>query len=137
MSGEVDTTQAVLAEARAVAYGMVISGLQDVAGQLIVASEQVRTTYNYVEQCADGTDQIADQMARLTVDRDTVGEHRDAAALMRAALGQADTVAAAFEALSAAFARTAGAHRGQYGAVAATAQTMAVPMANASFYANR
>ncbi|NAS22500.1 hypothetical protein GT755_12485 [Herbidospora sp. NEAU-GS84] len=100
-------------------------------------SQQVRATYRYVDGCAASTDRLAEQMAALEVDVDTIGEHRDAAAVMRSVLADADAMAEAAEELAAAFIRTSDAHKADYGTVAEAARTMPVPMADARFYSNR
>ncbi|GIH91916.1 hypothetical protein ACFFMN_34085 [Planobispora siamensis] len=118
-------------------YAVVIVRLVTAGIKLRGLSEQVRGTYRYVEGCATGTDRLADQMARLTVDRDTVGEHHDAATVMRGALAEAEAMAEASEDLSTMFRQTAIAHQADYGSVAEAAAEMNVPMAEAEFYSNR
>jgi methyl-accepting chemotaxis protein len=121
----------------AVAYGLLVQGLKEAGARLAGLAEQVRVSYRYVERCAEGVDQLADQMQELTVDVDTLGEHREAANLMRSVLSSAEDMAAGIEDLSTAFAATADAHQGDYGSVAAAATSMTAPMADAGFYSNR
>lgn len=120
-----------------VAYGIVLAGLTAAGIRLAGLSERVRSTYRYVERCADGVDQLADQMAGLAVDVGTVAEHHDAATVMRSVLADAEAMAEATEDLSVMFGQTASAHQADYGTVAAAAQSMTVPMADAEFYSNR
>ncbi|MEU4410798.1 hypothetical protein AB0F88_40360 [Streptosporangium sp. NPDC023963] len=120
-----------------VRYGIVVTQLAVAGVRLLGLSGQVRRTYNYVEGCAASVDRLAEQMAGLTVDRDTVGEHHQAAAIMRGVLGDADSMASAVEDLSALFAQASAAHQADYGSVAAAANSMPVPMADAEFYSNR
>lgn len=122
---------------RVVRYGILISHLLIAGAKLRGLSEQVRGTYEYVEDCSASVDRLAEQMASLTVDADTVGEHHQAAAVMRAVLAEAEAMAAAVTDLSAMFEETAAAHQADYGQVAAAAQSMPVPMAQAEFYSNR
>ncbi|MEV4180156.1 hypothetical protein AB0J28_01755 [Streptosporangium canum] len=120
-----------------VRYGIVIVQLAIAGARLRGLSEQVRSTYRYVEGCSTSVDRLADQMAGLTVDVDTVGEHRDAAAVMRGVLDEAEAMAADVEDLAVLFDQTSAAHQGDYGPVAEAAHAMPVPMADASFYSNR
>lgn len=120
-----------------VRYGILIVRLAAAGWTLSGLSEQVRSTYRYVEGCANSVDRLADQMAGLTVDVDTVTEHHDAAAVMRSVLADAEAMAAALEDLATLFAHTSAAHQADYGTVAAAATSMTVPMANAQFYSNR
>lgn len=118
-------------------YGIVVVQLSEAASRLRGLAEQVRGTYRYVEHCSDAVDRLAGQMAGLHVDRDTVGEHHQAAAVMRAVLETAEAMAAATEDLASRFAAAAAAHQTDYGTVAQAAAAMPVPMAEAGFYSNR
>ncbi|MFF5265336.1 hypothetical protein ACFY4C_41180 [Actinomadura viridis] len=118
-------------------YNRVVAELAMAGARLARLGESVRSTYRYVEGCASGTLRLADQMAGLAVDADTVAEHRDAAGVMRAVLESAEAMAAAAEDLAGLFTHTAEAHRADYGLVADAAQSMTVPMADAAFYSNR
>jgi hypothetical protein len=120
-----------------VRYGIVLVQLTIAGARLRGLADQVGATYAYVERCAQATDRRADQMSSLDVDPHTVGAHHDAAAVMRGALDAAARMAAEIDALSAAFEEAAAAHEADYGAVAEAVQAMPVPMAQASFYANR
>ncbi|MGI5493903.1 hypothetical protein [Microtetraspora malaysiensis] len=120
-----------------VTYGIVVVQLAAAGIKLRGLSERVRSTYRYVEGCSSSVDRLADQMAGLAVDVDTISEHRTAAAVMRSVLADAEAMAAATEDLAAMFEQTASAHQADYGSVADTAQHMSVPMADASFYSNR
>ncbi|MET8866554.1 hypothetical protein ABZW11_26750 [Nonomuraea sp. NPDC004580] len=122
---------------RVVRYGILIAQLGLAGLRLRGLSEQVRGTYKYVEDCSSSVDRLADQMAGLEVDVDTVAEHHGAAAVMRAVLEDAEAMASDTEELASLFDETAAAHEADYGAVAAAAQSMPVPMAQAEFYSNR
>ncbi|WP_188188076.1 hypothetical protein [Nonomuraea sp. SYSU D8015] len=121
----------------AVRYTIVIAQLTMAGIKLRGLSQQVRSTYRYVEGCSTSVDRLAEQMASLTVDRDTVGEHHQAAAVMRSVLNEAEAMAEAAEDLSTLFQQAADAHEGDYGTVADAATHMPVPMAEAEFYSNR
>lgn len=121
----------------AATYGLVVSGLTEAGSQMAGLAERVRVAFRYVERCAAGVEMLADQMQGLTVDTDTVSEHRDAAMAMRSVLAAAEQMAAGVEDLAGLFSATAAAHQGDYGSVAAAATSMTVPMADAGFYSNR
>lgn len=121
----------------AVRYAIIITQLAMAGIRLRGLSEQVRGTYRYVEGCSTSVDRLAEQMASLTVDRDTVGEHHQAAAVMRGVLDEAESMAADIEDLSGMFDQAAADHQADYGPVADAIHNMPVPMANAEFYSNR
>lgn len=120
-----------------VTYGIVVAQLAAAGTKLATLSESVRSTYRYIERCAQGVDRLADQMAGLAVDADTIAEHRDAAGVMRSVLDEAEAMAAHLEDLATAFTYTGEAHRAEYGTVADAANNLTVPMAEAEFYSNR
>lgn len=133
--GVVAMAGAVLAEA--VRYGIVVTQLAAAGVRLRGLSEQVRSTYQYVEGCSKSVDRLADQMAGLKVDSGTVSEHHEAASIMRGVLAEADAMAAATEDLSILFDATSAAHEADYGPVVEAAQAMPVDPAESPFYANR
>jgi hypothetical protein len=120
-----------------VTFGIVVVQLAAAGWKLAGLSESVRSTYRYIERCARGVDRLADQMAGLQVDSDTVAEHHDAATVMRSVLVEAEAMAAHLEDLSTLFDHTSQAHQADYGSVAEAANSMSVPMAEAEFYSNR
>jgi outer membrane murein-binding lipoprotein Lpp len=120
-----------------VRYSIILFQLTAAGARLAGLSERVRSTYRYVEGCSSDVDRLAERMAGLHVDVDTVAEHHNAAGVMRGVLDDADAMAASLEDLSALFTATAAAHQADYAQVAAAAQSMSVPMADAEFYSNR
>ncbi|MET8698251.1 hypothetical protein ABZW10_05160 [Kitasatospora sp. NPDC004723] len=128
-------TGEVLTEA--VRYGIVIAQLTAAGLKLALLSDRVTSTYRYVEKCAASVDRLADQAEALAVDRDTVGEHRDAATVMRSVLAEAEAMAADLADLSVSFQAAADAHEADYGSVAEAANSMPVEMADRTFYSNR
>lgn len=120
-----------------VRYGSLVTRLAEAGATLRSLSEQVRTSYRYVEGCSASVDRLADQMSGLEVDNLTVTEHRDAATVMRGVLDAAEAMAAETERLATLFEATARAHRAEYGHVVSTATSLTVPMAQAGFYSNR
>ncbi|MEE1787734.1 hypothetical protein PUR71_33225 [Streptomyces sp. SP17BM10] len=139
LTGKAGTVIAATGEAitEAVRYGIVIAQLTAAGLKLALLSDRVTSTYEYVEKCAHSVDQLADQAEALAVDRDTVGEHRDAATLMRSVLAEAEAMAADLADLSTSFQAAADAHEADYGSVAEAANAMPVEMADRSFYSNR
>lgn len=124
---------------KAVRYTVVIAQLTAAGLALRGLSEQVRRTYEYVEGCAKSVDRLAEQMAVLSVDRDTVAEHHEAAAVMRSVREEAEAMAAEAEDLAVLFHQAADGHEGDYGTVAEAANSMpgGIDMAEAEFYSNR
>ncbi|MFJ9662896.1 hypothetical protein ACIRPR_33715 [Streptomyces griseoflavus] len=98
---------------------------------------RVRSTYKYIGDCAKSVDHLANLAAKLSVDPDTIGEHRDAATVMRASLARAQRMANTVDEMSVMFDQAKAAHQGDYGAVNDAATSMPVPMANRNFYRNR
>ena len=133
--GAVEKAGAVLTDA--VTYAIVVAEMAAAGARLAGLSEQVRSTYRYVERCARSVVRLADRMAALNVDVDTVAEHREAAQVMRSVLAAAEEMAAGMDDLSTLFSHTASAHRADYGSVVDAANNMSVPMAQAEFYSNR
>jgi len=98
---------------------------------------RVRATYRYVGDCAKSVDHLADLAAKLSVDPDTIGEHRDAATVMRRSLARAQRMANTVDEMSTLFDQAKAAHQADYGAVNDVATSMPVPMADRNFYRNR
>jgi hypothetical protein len=134
-AGVIQAASSVIAEG--VRYGVVLVQLTAAGVQLAHVSATVRATYKYVEGCSTSVDRLADQAAALNVDGDTVGEHRDAATVMRSVLEEAEAMAAELDELSTLFTETSDAHQADYGTVADAANNMDVEMADREFYSNR
>jgi hypothetical protein len=125
----------------AVAYGVqftvMVAKLASAGLSLRGVGARVRETYRYVGDCAKSVDHLADLAGKLSVDPDTIGEHRDAATVMRASLARAQRMANTVDEMSVMFDQAKAAHEGDYGAVNDVATSMTVPMANRNFYRNR
>ncbi|MCZ4125011.1 hypothetical protein [Streptomyces sp. H39-S7] len=135
IGGALVATGSVIGEG--IRYGVVIVQLTAASAKMIGLSETVRATFNYVENCAKQVNRLADLAAAKTVDKDTIGEHRDAATLMLSVLDEAEAMAVECEEMSTLFHDTADAHIADYGPVAEAVNRMSVPMADRSFYSNR
>lgn len=127
----------VLTDSGRVRFISVITQLVAAGWALRGLSQQVRGTYDYIQECSESVDRLADQAAALGVDADTVAEHREAAAVMRGVLDDAEAMAAAAEDLATLFGEASAAHEADYGSVQEAAGRMDVDMADRSFYANR
>ncbi|GGS84525.1 hypothetical protein GCM10010156_48930 [Planobispora rosea] len=122
---------------RLIRYGVLLVQLGYAAVRLSGLGEQIRATYAYVEGCAASVVQTAEQMARLEVDDDTVGEFRDAAAVATGVLDDAAAMAQATEEMSILFEEVRDAHQSDYGGVVEAIHTKDGRMAKSEFYSNR
>lgn len=118
-------------------YQRITQQLSHLAAQLGALAEQISGGAAFVAGCAEATRHRAEQMTALGVDAGTVSLHQEAATAMDHAKNLADRLAAAISEMSTAAGAAAADHRGQYGGVAETAQTMQVQQARPAFYANR
>ncbi|MFI1652128.1 hypothetical protein ACH4XT_35085 [Streptomyces avidinii] len=123
----------------AVRFGIVVAQLTAASTTMAGLSNQVRSTFKYVEDCAKSVDRLADQAAALSVDQSTVNEHREAATVMRSCKDEAEAMAVECEEMSSLFHETADGHIADYGAVADAANNMpdGIEMADRTFYSNR
>lgn len=123
----------------AVRFGIVVAQLTAASATMAGLSHQVRSTFKYVEDCANSVDRLADQAAALSVDQSTVNEHREAATVMRSCKDEAEAMAVECEEMSSLFHATADGHIADYGAVADAANNMpdGIEMADRTFYSNR
>ncbi|UDM05563.1 hypothetical protein [Streptomyces longhuiensis] len=123
----------------AVRFGIVVAQLSAASVTMAGLSNSVRSTFRYVEDCANTVDQLSDRAAALNVDDLTTGEHRDAATVMRSCRDEAEAMAVECEEMSTLFHTTADEHIGDYGSVAEAAQNMpdGIEMADRQFYSNR
>ncbi|MEU9083391.1 hypothetical protein [Streptomyces sp. NPDC048357] len=123
----------------AVRFGIVVAQLTAASATMAGLSNQVRSTFKYVEDCAKSVDKLADLAAAKAVDQSTVNEHREAATVMRSCKDEAEAMAVECEEMSALFHETADGHIADYGAVADAANNMpdGIEMADRTFYSNR
>lgn len=115
----------------------IVSGLKQASQVLARLSDEIAGTWRHVEGCAKSTTRLAEEMARLEVDRDTIAEHHEAASLMHKAHNESKALRTTAAELSDMFRQAAQIHAREYGAIAATAAAMRTDMANARFYGNR
>ncbi|MEU3907280.1 hypothetical protein AB0F20_26245 [Streptomyces goshikiensis] len=127
------------AVAGSVRFGVVILQLTAASATMVGLSQHVRSTFRYVEDCAESVDQLSDRAAALKVDQSTVNEHREAATIMRSCLEEAEAMAVECEEMSTLFHATADAHLTDYATVAEAATNMpdSIEMADRTFYSNR
>ncbi|MEU9535877.1 hypothetical protein AB0D00_26660 [Streptomyces sp. NPDC048213] len=101
---------------------------------MFALSEAVRGAYNYVEDCAQSVDMLADTASALWVEGDVVNAHRDAAGVMRGVLADAESLANEAEEMAADFKSAKQGHEDDYGPVA---ELMANKDTDRSYYSNR
>jgi hypothetical protein len=118
-------------------FSVLVAELGQASWAMRGLSEQVQSTYSYVEGCAASVSQLADLAASKFVDQGTVNEHREAATVMLSVLEEAQAMAAECAEMSTLFHDTADAHTADYGPVAEAFNAMPVPMADRTFYSNR
>ena len=118
-------------------YGLITARFTALGERLRGLGEQVQASTTHVEGYAASVGRLAEHMAELNVDGETVAEHHEAATVMRAVREAAHAEASAANDLSTRFTQVADDHRADYGTVVEAERAMPVPMANASFYANR
>ncbi|MFE7854411.1 hypothetical protein [Streptomyces sp. NPDC057403] len=123
----------------AVRFGIVVAQLTAASATMAGLSNQVRSTFKYIEDCAKSVDRLSDTAASLNVDDLTVNEHRDAATVMRSCKDEAEAMAVECEEMSTLFHETADQHIADYGSVADAANNMpdGIEMADRQFYSNR
>ncbi|MFI9186815.1 hypothetical protein ACIGXG_31870 [Streptomyces goshikiensis] len=107
-------------------------GMASVA--MLALSEAVRGAYTYVEDCARSVDMLADTASTLWVNGEVVDAHRDAAAVMRGVLADADSLANEAEEMAADFRAAKEGHEADYGPVA---ELMAGKETDRTYYSNR
>lgn len=120
-----------------VSYGAVVSDLRGAAERMRRLADLVTTAQEAVDDSAAGTDRLAGTAAALDVDTDTLAEHRQSAALMRAAADLMTEFAAGCGEMAALFTRASEGHQDDYGGVAEAVRAMPVEMANPGFYGNQ
>lgn len=130
-------TRAAAEFSEGVTFAFIVIELAAAGARLARLGEVVRSTHRYVETCAAGCDRLAEQMAALNVDADTVAEHHEAAALMRQVLAEAEEMASHADELGSQFTYASEAHQRDYGSVNDAANNMPTAMADAEFYSNR
>ncbi|QUI36324.1 hypothetical protein H9W91_35785 (plasmid) [Streptomyces alfalfae] len=107
-------------------------GMASVA--MLALSEAVRGAYDYVEDCARSVEMLADTASSLWVQGDVVDAHRDAAAVMRGVLADAESLANEAAEMSADFKSAKEEHEADYGPVA---ELMAGKDTDRTYYSNR
>ncbi|MFG2394601.1 hypothetical protein ACIP46_35850 [Streptomyces lavendulae] len=122
-----------------VRYGIVVAQLTAASITMAGLSEQVRSAFAYVDDCAQSVYKLADQAAALSVDQSTVNEHREAATVMRSCRNEAEAMAVECEEMATLFRATADGHVADYGLIADVANNMpgSIEMADRTFYSNR
>lgn len=117
-----------------VTYTVAMAKLGLASAAMLALSEAVRGAYNYVEDCAQSVDRLADTASTLWVEGAVVSAHRDAAVMMRGVLADAESLADEAEAMAADFQHAKQGHEADYGPVA---ELMAGKDTDRTYYSNR
>ncbi|MEU5104114.1 hypothetical protein AB0H07_17750 [Streptomyces sp. NPDC021354] len=120
-----------------VTFTIVTARLTAASVAMAALSQAVRGAYDYVEGCATSVDRMADTAASLHVDGDVIAAHRDAAAVMRSVLAEAEALANEAAEMAGDFRQAADGHEADYGPVAAAMQTGDADVADRTYYSNR
>ncbi|WP_432010450.1 hypothetical protein [Streptomyces cucumeris] len=120
-----------------VTFTIVTARLTAASAAMADLSQAVTGAYDYVEGCATSVDRLADTAASLNVDADVIAAHRDAAAVMRSVLDEAEGLATEAAEMSGDFRQAADGHEADYGPVAAAMQTGDAEVADRTYYSNR
>lgn len=117
-----------------ITYTVAMAKLGLASAAMLALSEAVRGAYNYVEDCARSVDQLADTASTLWVEGAVVNAHRDAAAVMRGVLADAESLANEAAEMAAEFNAAKEGHEADYGPVA---ELMAGKDTDRTYYSNR
>ncbi|WP_030556676.1 hypothetical protein [Streptomyces exfoliatus] len=104
---------------------------------MLALSESVRGAYNYVEGCARQVDTLADTASAMWVEGVVVDAHRDAAAVMRGVLADAESLANEAEEMAGDFKAAKAGHEADYGPVHDAVVSKPGQMATREYYSNR
>jgi len=120
-----------------VTYTIVTARLATASAAMLALSESVRGAYNYVEGCAKSVDNLAKTAAGLGVDDAVTSAHRDAAAVMRGVLADAEALAAESAEMARDFQQASSDHEADYGPVHEAMTTKPGAVADRTYYSNR
>jgi hypothetical protein len=120
-----------------VTYTIVTARLATASAAMLALSESVRGAYNYVEGCAKSVDNLAETAAGLGVDTAVTSAHRDAAAVMRGVLADAEALATEAAEMARDFQQASGDHEADYGPVHEAMTSKPGAVADRTYYSNR
>jgi hypothetical protein len=118
-------------------YSGIVVEMIAAAAAMAALSEQVGRARTHQARVAERGRRLAEEMARLEVDGDTVAAYLTAAEVTAGGSRLAALLAAVAADMGRAFDGVQRIHQAEYGSVAAAAEAMTVPMANADFYRAR
>ncbi|WP_330335775.1 hypothetical protein OHS33_39715 (plasmid) [Streptomyces sp. NBC_00536] len=117
-----------------ITYTVVTAKLGMASIGMLRLSEAVRGAYNYVEGCAASVDNLADMASTLWVEGAVVNAHRDAAAIMRGVLADAESLANEAAEMASDFTSAKEDHEADYGPIA---HELAGKDTDRTYYSNR
>lgn len=123
--------------ADAVTFTIVVARLAVAATAMRMLSQAVKGAYDYVTECAETVDQLADTAASLKVDPLVTSAHHDAASITRGALEDAESLANEAAEMASVFDQAAEGHDDDYGMVNETMQSGEYDIAEREWYSNR
>ncbi|MFI8944784.1 hypothetical protein [Streptomyces syringium] len=120
-----------------VTYTIITAQLAAASMAMLSLSEAVRGAYNYIEGCATSVDNLADTAAGLDVDDTVTSAHRDAAAIMRGVLSDAEDLANEAAEMARDFQNAKDGHEADYGPLHGAMTTKQGNEADRTYYSNR
>ncbi|MEU8530106.1 hypothetical protein AB0C77_31685 [Streptomyces sp. NPDC048629] len=120
-----------------VTYTVITAKLATASAAMLALNQAVKGAYNYVEGCAKSVDALAETAAGLDVDTTVTSAHRDAAAVMRSVLDEAEALAAEAAEMASAFQNAADDHQADYGPVNESMANKPGSIADRTYYQNR
>ncbi|MFI5621492.1 hypothetical protein [Streptomyces sp. NPDC051567] len=120
-----------------VTYTVATARLGMASMAMLALSQAVRGTYTYVEDCARSVDTLADTASALWVEGAVVSAHRDAAAVMRGVLADAEALAIEAEEMARDFTAAKEGHEQDYGPVHDAMVAKQGAVADRTYYSNR
>lgn len=123
--------------AEGITYTVATAKLGMASLAMLALSEAVRGTYTYVEDCARSVDTLADTASAMWVEGVVVDAHRDAAAVMRGVLADAEDLAVEAEEMARDFNAAKEEHEADYGPVHEAVVAKPGALAERTYYSNR
>lgn len=120
-----------------VTFAVIVVRLASASLSMFNLSRAVRGAFTYVEGCAKSVDHLAETAAGLDVDAAVVSAHRDAAAVMRGVLADAEALATEAAEMSADFQAAKDEHEADYGPVHEEMTHKPGAIADRTYYSNR
>ncbi|SOD67491.1 hypothetical protein SAMN06297387_13135 [Streptomyces zhaozhouensis] len=117
-------------------YASLTGQLTIASGAMLWLSSDLDGAVAYLEDCAEGVDELAERMAALGV-TESIGAHHEAAEMMRQVVDAVQAAAAEAAEMSRELQLAREDHEADYGPVHDEIQRMPAPMPDRGFLANR